>query len=174
MKGEQPNALSEFFSQLSGEYDLSIIRACPPYLEMLESLMVYTFAERALPLRILELGCGTGNVSRLIGETFPKAELWVVDLSAEMLQETLNKITPLGIQVHGVQGNAEHVESLDLHGVERGSFAKRARKVRPVPLPAGSPSTAPRQTARRASPTAGHDHTRKKRRKAPAMVHAMR
>jgi len=38
------------------------------------------------PARVVDLGCGTGNVTRILGERWPGAQVTGVDSSAEMLQ----------------------------------------------------------------------------------------
>ncbi len=58
----------------------------PVQQRMAETLMgqiVSRFNGR-LPARILELGCGTGRLTRRLLEVFPKAELTAVDISGEM------------------------------------------------------------------------------------------
>ncbi|MBY0403561.1 MAG: class I SAM-dependent methyltransferase [Cyanobacteria bacterium] len=85
--------LSHFFNGLSHTYDEAIFRGCPPYLEMLEALFRFSkfYGAPEKPYSILELGCGTGNVSCLIQKTFPNAQLTLVDFSQEMLDEAQGK-----------------------------------------------------------------------------------
>jgi tRNA (cmo5U34)-methyltransferase len=73
---------SDYFGAMSASYDSLIRRSVPRYDEMLSRLVDYLPAE---PLRVLELGCGTGNLSLLISAKFPAATLSVVDGSAEMV-----------------------------------------------------------------------------------------
>lgn len=42
--------------------------------------------------RILELGCGTGNYTKLLGERFPKSKILAVDISDQMLKIAKEKI----------------------------------------------------------------------------------
>lgn len=102
IQSSNEQALGAFFGSISGEYDVSIFRGCPPYLEMLEALIQYVFLKSEAPLNILELGCGTGNLSRILVEQFPQGELTVVDLSEEMLAQTKSKLQKLGRSVHTV------------------------------------------------------------------------
>ena len=49
------------------------------------------------PARILEVGCGTGKNLLQLGEQFPQARLWGLDLSSDMLavaQKKLQNLTP--------------------------------------------------------------------------------
>lgn len=69
----------------AAEYDEFIVRVVPRYREQLGLLMAYTPVHAA---RVLELGCGSGNVSLLIAERWPEAELTIVDGAPEMLELT--------------------------------------------------------------------------------------
>lgn len=76
---------SSYFGNMSDEYDSLIRRAVPRYAEMSERLIDYLPNETTT---ILELGCGTGNLSLRLAEKFPKAELTLVDASNEMIETT--------------------------------------------------------------------------------------
>lgn len=95
LENQDTNPLGEFFSQVSAAYDESILRAIPPYVEILDTLLGYIFLDPQAELHILELGCGTGNVSQLLAKCFPKAHFTLVDLSPQMLSETETKLIPL-------------------------------------------------------------------------------
>ena len=77
----EPTA-SDYFGAMAAEYDSLIRRAVPVYDEMLERLEVYA-PERAT--RILELGCGSGNLSVRLAARYPDAQLTLVDAAPEML-----------------------------------------------------------------------------------------
>jgi tRNA (cmo5U34)-methyltransferase len=76
--------VGEFFDSLTGEYTETIERCFPRYPEMLWAVLNYLPADRRFE-KILELGCGTGNLSVVLHEAFPEAELRVVDISGESL-----------------------------------------------------------------------------------------
>lgn len=84
--------VEDFFDNVSELYDQSIEKAIPPYREMFQAILGYCFLDAAKPLSILELGCGTGNLSLYIQELFPQAELTLVDLSADMLEVASQKL----------------------------------------------------------------------------------
>lgn len=87
-----PETVEAFFSRISGDYDAAIMRAIAPYCDILQALLdTLPFASDA-PLRIVDLGCGTGNLSRLLAEAFPRATFTLVDLSPEMLDATARKL----------------------------------------------------------------------------------
>jgi len=70
-------------------YDSLIRRAIPRYDEMLSTLVDYLPAE---PLRVLELGCGTGNLSVSLAQRYPAAALTFVDASEEMIAITTARL----------------------------------------------------------------------------------
>ncbi len=76
--------VAEFFNTLSGDYTEVIERCFPRYREMLWALLDYLPKNREYS-SILELGCGTGNLSVLLKDAFPRAEITVVDISADSL-----------------------------------------------------------------------------------------
>ena len=78
-------AVAEFFDSIAEEYAGAIRRCVPRYDEMLWSLLYYLPERVSNPIRILELGCGTGNLSLAIAKRFPEAELTAVDLSHSSL-----------------------------------------------------------------------------------------
>lgn len=85
MQGSAAGTASEYFGSMVESYDSLIRRAVPRYDEMIERLLDYLPTRAS---RILELGCGTGNLSLKLAEKFPKAALTFVDASPEMLAIT--------------------------------------------------------------------------------------
>lgn len=98
---------SDYFGGMSAEYDSLIRRAVPRYDELIERLLVY------LPdaaCRILELGCGTGNLTVAVAERFPRAELTLVDAAPEMLAVSRSRLPA----TRAVQLVETRFEDLDL------------------------------------------------------------
>ncbi len=56
--------------------------------------------EGAGPFRVLELGAGTGTLSRFLLETFPGAELTALDVSPVMLDACADLLAPFADRVH--------------------------------------------------------------------------
>ena len=84
---------SDYFGAMSQSYDSLIRRSVPRYDEMLERLVDYAPPR---PVRILELGCGTGNLSMRLAATFPHAKLSLVDASSEMIALTRARLDDVG------------------------------------------------------------------------------
>jgi tRNA (cmo5U34)-methyltransferase len=81
----QETTAAQYFGSLVESYDSLIRRAVPRYDEMLERLIEY------LPRRagsVLELGCGTGNLSLVLARRYPQARFTFIDAAPEMLLTT--------------------------------------------------------------------------------------
>lgn len=74
---------SDFFDEIVGQYDVAIKRCVPRYDEMLDLMLEYVWNDS--PKRILELGCGSGNLTERILKKFPNAKLTAVDASGRMI-----------------------------------------------------------------------------------------
>ncbi len=106
MKMLDETTASDYFGSMAESYDSLIRRAVPRYDEMLVRLVDY------LPryaFRILELGCGTGNLSLALAARFPEASLTFLDAAPEMLATTrarLERTHPASV------GRARFVQSV--------------------------------------------------------------
>lgn len=85
--------MARFFGDGSTQYDRDILQIVPVYEEMFEQLLDHVWLPLEAPLRIVELGCGTGNLTRVLLQTYPNATLTVVDASQEMLDRTGEKLS---------------------------------------------------------------------------------
>lgn len=103
-------SVGDFFDRVSAEYDDSIRKAIPPYREMFEALLGYCFLDSTKPLEILELGCGTGNLSVYLRELFPNARLSLVDLSPDMLTQAALKLGGKRERLELIQGGFMDLE----------------------------------------------------------------
>lgn len=80
------NSVGDFYDEMSSEYSALIQRCVPRYHEMLQMLTDY-IPDDLFPKKILELGCGSGLLSKRILKKYPNAEIHLIDLSAEILEE---------------------------------------------------------------------------------------
>ena len=99
---------SDYFGAMAQSYDSLIRRSVPRYEEMMDRLVEYLPPD---PTRILELGCGTGNLSVRLAARFPRAALSFVDASSEMIAVARSRIE--GIQPAGVDFVTARFEDLD-------------------------------------------------------------
>lgn len=87
------NNVGKFYDEMSTEYSALIQRCVPRYHEMLQMLTDY-IPDDLNPKRIFELGCGSGLLSQRILKKIPTAEIHLVDLSGDILEQcksNLNK-----------------------------------------------------------------------------------
>lgn len=131
--------VQSFFDALSKDYDAIIDKTFPPHREAFGALTDYLFFERNAEVRILELGCGTGNLSLYLSAYYPYAQLTLLDLSPEMLKKVAEKMTDRSNTVRYVEAgfmDAEFepdsfdlvVASIALHHLtdnEKGDIYKR-------------------------------------------------
>lgn len=93
-RGDNPEKemIRRKFSRAAEDYELyaRIQKKCASYL--LEDLPA-----GFVPGSILEIGCGTGNYSRLLKEKFPDAALTALDFSEEMLNTAREKTSDISI-----------------------------------------------------------------------------
>jgi len=86
----QPKTVTEassetFYDALADDYTEAIARCVPRYHEMLHALLSYI--PPTVPVRaVLDLGCGTGNLTLQVLRQFPDARIDAVDISGEMIR----------------------------------------------------------------------------------------
>lgn len=93
MSPSLPVTAADYFGGMLDTYDCLIRRAVPRYDEMTDRLMEYL---PPAPMRILDLGCGTGNLTLRLCRQFPAASITVVDASPEMTDVTLRRAAAEG------------------------------------------------------------------------------
>jgi tRNA (cmo5U34)-methyltransferase len=81
----ESTSVGRFFDTLTDDYTATIERCFPRYREMLWALLDYLPATAAFD-SILELGTGTGNLTVLLCERFPRATITAVDVSGDSLE----------------------------------------------------------------------------------------
>lgn len=87
--------VGQFFDSLTDGYTETIKRSFPRYPEMLWALVDYLPAGRSFG-SVLDLGCGTGNLSMVIHDTLPEASLHVVDISQDSLDICRSRLEECG------------------------------------------------------------------------------
>ena len=79
-------SVEDFYDQLSSRYTELISKCVPRYDELFFNLFYY-LPDDLQPKQILDLGCGTGNLTEAALKHFPDADIHALDLSAEILNE---------------------------------------------------------------------------------------
>lgn len=89
MRQELPPSAWGYFASMVESYDSLIRRAVPRYDEMVARLLEYLPPDAQ---SLVELGCGTGNLSLQLLSRFPRATLSFVDASPEMIDLTRSRL----------------------------------------------------------------------------------
>lgn len=87
--------LRESFDEKAREYDAWIQAVCPFYKETIEELVKH--CPRNLKF-ILDLGGGTGILTRRLFQVYPKAHITIVDISPKMIQCARERLFDYGDQ----------------------------------------------------------------------------
>jgi ubiquinone/menaquinone biosynthesis C-methylase UbiE len=82
---ERRQSAEAYWGAHAAEYNDFIVRVVPRYREQLQCLLDYAPVHAE---RILELGCGSGNVSVRLAHRWPGAAFTFVDAAPEMLKRT--------------------------------------------------------------------------------------
>jgi tRNA (cmo5U34)-methyltransferase len=84
---------SDYFGAMADSYDALIERAVPRYREMTDRLTEYLPRSAT---RILDLGCGTGNLTLRLAANHPAAAITAVDAAPEMTALTAERMGAAG------------------------------------------------------------------------------
>lgn len=86
------NEIKTHFENEAHFYDDIILKLIPYYHEMVSALVSSIPFEKGSPINVLDLGCGTGTISKAISEQYPNAKITLVDISENMLKIAEKKI----------------------------------------------------------------------------------
>lgn len=78
--------IKQHFEEEAKEFDAIIRRLIPYYDRMLDALVTAIPFDLAQPIRVIDLGCGTGTVARQIKDIYPQARITCIDIASKMLQ----------------------------------------------------------------------------------------
>jgi tRNA (cmo5U34)-methyltransferase len=119
------NRIKKHFEEEAEEYDLIIQKLIPYYNQMIGALVSIIPFSRESVFSTIDLGCGTGTISKFIKNEFSLTKITCVDISKNMLELAKNKI---GSDVNCIQADLNSfnfpqkydliVSSLALHHLE--------------------------------------------------------
>jgi len=89
---EKVNLVKEHFESEAKEFDGIILNLIPYYNQMIESLVMAIPFEKNEKIKVIDLGCGTGTISKKVKERFVNAEITCVDLAESMLKMSKEKL----------------------------------------------------------------------------------
>ncbi len=74
------------FEEEAAEFDQLILKLIPYYKEMIESLINSIPFNSNQPIKVMDLGCGTGTITKQLKEKFPNANVTCLDLAENMIE----------------------------------------------------------------------------------------
>jgi len=87
------DAVKAHFEKEAKEFDQIILKLIPYYPEMIDGLVSAIPHQRSRELNIIDLGCGTGTISKKIKELFPYANITCLDLAENMIEMAKIKLS---------------------------------------------------------------------------------
>lgn len=94
-----------FFDPWARDYDRARRQLIPCFDRFYSAVVETLLFEEDAPIRILDLGAGTGLLSAFVLARFPKAHLTLMDESAEMLSIAKNRFGDQKVQVQYLTGD---------------------------------------------------------------------
>lgn len=80
------NQIKEHFETEAKEFDEVIIRLIPYYNQMVQALVDTIHFDKEQPIRVIDLGCGTGTIAKAISEKFPNSTMVCLDMASNMIE----------------------------------------------------------------------------------------
>jgi tRNA (cmo5U34)-methyltransferase len=80
--------IRQHFEEEAREFDRIIVTLIPEYPRMVEALVAAIPFDHAAPVRIIDLGCGTGTVAACVLDSFPNSQVTCLDLAENMIAMT--------------------------------------------------------------------------------------
>lgn len=104
--------IKEHFENEAAIFDNIIIKIIPYYIEMIEALLSVIYFDKTKKINVLDLGCGTGNLSKRVLDKYPNANIVCVDISQNMINIARQKLVDYK-NVEFVVGDIEEIEFKD-------------------------------------------------------------
>jgi len=79
------DAVKKHFEEEAPDFDRIILTLIPNYPRMVEALVAALPFEIFAPVRVIDLGCGTGTVAQAVLKAFPNANITCLDLVENMI-----------------------------------------------------------------------------------------
>ena len=89
--------LKKHFNNEAESFDSRVEKVTPRYDEMLEAL-INAIPDVSDSPRVLDLGCGTGNITLKVFKRFPNAHVTCLDLSENMLEIAKEKLADYDVE----------------------------------------------------------------------------
>ena len=84
--------IKQHFEAEAGDFDRIILTLIPDYPGMVKAPAGALPFERALSIKVIDLGCGTGTVAQCVLDAFPNARVTCLDLAENMIAMAQSKL----------------------------------------------------------------------------------
>ncbi len=92
MSEERYHRITEHFERAASGFDTYFYRVMPRYEELLAALVESLPFDASDPISVVDLGCGTGNLTRAVTGAFPEASVLCIDVAENMLAMARGKL----------------------------------------------------------------------------------
>lgn len=89
--------IKDHYQELSKKYDNSIIKFVPKYNEMLDAI-INSLPNTENKLSILDIGCGTGNLTQKLLNKYIDSQITAIDISEAMIEAAKSKVNHSNIE----------------------------------------------------------------------------
>lgn len=87
------NQIKAHFEKEAKEYDEIIVKLIPYYNQMVQALVDTIHFDKDLPIRVIDLGCGTGTIAKTVSEKFPNSKIVCIDIASNMIDIAKHKLS---------------------------------------------------------------------------------
>jgi tRNA (cmo5U34)-methyltransferase len=85
--------VKDHFEEEAQEFDQIIIKLIPYYQQMLDALITSIPHPENKRIKVIDLGCGTGTISKMVKTRYPLAVMHCVDIAPNMLEVARHKLS---------------------------------------------------------------------------------
>ena len=78
--------VKEHFEEEAKEFDMTILKLIPRYEDMINCMVTVIPFESSDRFKLLDLGSGTGNITKTVKEYYPHSKISCIDIAENMIQ----------------------------------------------------------------------------------------
>jgi len=130
--------IREHFEKEAREFDRNFFKVAPYYKEAIGALISALSFKETEKIKVVDLGCGTGNITKALLDKYPKASVVCVDLAEGMIKMARAKLKKYKNVEYRVGNIADEdfsgrydavISSLVLHHIEKKDKPKFYKKI---------------------------------------------